>query len=99
LKEADGAEQLDDFTFGVEAAQFGELGVGDGVRVAGDGLGKAQGGFFGGSEIVAPGPIGEMGELVVGPAEVFGEEGVAGQAIGGHIDLAGADNDQLLQFC
>ena len=95
IEEADGAEEFDDFAFGIEGAKFGELFVGDGVGVAADGFCETESGFFGWGEVFALGPVGEVGELVVGPAETFGEEGVAGQAVRGDIDLAGADDDQL----
>ena len=98
VEEADGAEQLDDFAFGVEAAQLGELLVGDGVGVAGDGFGETQGSLFGRGEVIALGPIGKVRKLVVGPAEDSGEDGVAGEAIGGFVHLAGADDDQLFEF-
>jgi hypothetical protein len=98
VEEADGAEQFDDLAFGVEAAQLGKLLVADGVGVAGDGFGQAQGGFFGGGEVVALRPVGEVGELVVGPAQVAGQDGVAGQAVGRLVHLAGADDDQLLEL-
>ena len=42
VEQPDRAEQLDDFAFGVEAAQLGELLVGDRVSVAGDGFSQAQ---------------------------------------------------------
>ena len=97
VEEADGAEELDDFAFGIEGAEFGELVVGDGVSVAGNGFGEAQGGFFGWGEVVSLGPVGEVGELVVGPPEALGEEGVAGEAVGGYVDLAGADDDEFFE--
>jgi len=97
VEEADGAEQLDDLALGVEAAQLGKLLVGYGVSIARDGFGEAQRSLFGRGEVVAAGPVGEVRELIVGPAEVAGEDGVAGQAIGRLIDLAGTNDDQLLQ--
>ena len=44
------------------------------------------------------GPVGEVGELVVGPAEVAGQNGVAGQAVGRLVYLAGADDDELFEL-
>ena len=81
VEEADGAEQFDDLALGIEAAQLGELLVADGVGVARDGLGEAQRGLFGRGEVVALGPVGQVSELVVGPAQIAGENGVAGQAV------------------
>src|ERR1035441_5039327 len=90
IEEADGAEQFDDFAFAVEGAQLGKLLVAEGVGVSGDGLGQSEGGFFGGGKIVALRPFGEVGQLVVCPAEAASEDGVAGEAIGRDVSLAGA---------
>ena len=95
VEETDGAEEFDDFALGVERAEFGELRVGDSMGVAGDGLGKAESGLFGGGKVVALGPVGQVVELIVRPSKSLGEEGVAGQAVGGYVDLAGADDDEL----
>ena len=53
---------------------------------------------FSAGEVLALGPIGKVSELVVGPAQAPGEDGVAGQAIRGLVHLAGADDDQLLEL-
>ena len=53
--------------------------------------------FSAGVKSLALGPIGEMGKLIVGPPQVAGQNGVAGQAIGRLVHLAGADDDQLFE--
>src|SRR6516165_7684173 len=58
IEEADRAEQLDDLAFRVVGAEFGELLVSDGVGVAGYSLSQAQGGLFGGREVIAELPVG-----------------------------------------
>src|SRR3984885_9249373 len=98
IEETDGAEEFDDFALGVEAAQVGELFASDGVGVARDGFGEAEGSFFGGSEIGAARPIGEVSELIVGPAKVAGENGMARQAVRCFVHLAGADDDELFEL-
>ena len=60
VEETDSAKKLDDFALRIETEKFGKLLVRDVVRIAGDGLGEVKGGFFGGSEIGAIGPFGEM---------------------------------------
>lgn len=83
IEEAYGAKQFHHFAFGEKVAQLGKLLVGDGMGVPGDGLGQPEGGLFSGREIVALWPLGEVGELVVAPAESTSKDGVAGQAVGG----------------
>src|ERR1017187_2099454 len=98
IEEADGAEQLHDFAFVVEGAQLGILLVAEAVGVAGDGLGESEGGFFSWGKVLAVRPIGQVGQLVVCPAEAASEDGVAGEAIGRDVQLAGADDDQFLEL-
>jgi hypothetical protein len=68
------------------------------VSVARDGLGETQRGLLSRGEVFALGPLGKIRKLVVIPAQVAGEDGVAGQAIGRDVDLAGADDDELLEL-
>jgi hypothetical protein len=61
------------------------------------GLGEPKGSLLGRSEIDAAGPFREMGKLIVSPSQVASQDGVAGEAVGSFIYLAGADDDQLFE--
>ena len=63
IKEADGAEELDDFALGVEATEAGHVLVAVLVRVEGHGLGEMDGFFLGLGEESAGLPVVEGGEV------------------------------------
>ena len=98
VKQADCAEQLNDFTFRVKAAELGELLVTNGVSVARDRFSEAERCLFSWREVCAAGPFGKVGELVVSPAEPTCEDGVACETVWRAIHLTGADDDELFEF-
>ena len=98
VEEANGAEELDDFPIVVERAQLGELLIAEAVSIAGDGFGEADGGFFSWGEVFTDLPLGQVGKLVVAPAQVAREDRVRGQAVRRDVDLGSADDDQFLEL-
>src|SRR5450631_1292686 len=82
IEETNCAEQLNNFAFRIKTPQLGELFVAYCMGVTCHGFGQAQRSLFSQGEIVAPRPFGEVSELVLGPSQSFGKNGMASEAVG-----------------
>lgn len=63
----------------------------------GHGLGEVDGLLLGFAEEGAVLPVAEGGEVLGLPAKFEADGGVAGEAVGGAVELRGADDDELLE--
>lgn len=97
VEEADGGHELDDFAFGVEAAEADKVVVGVVEGVEGHALGEVEGDLFGFAEEGAIAEGFEGFDLIGGGAEAERDGGVAGEAIRSSIELRGTDDDELFE--
>src|SRR5580704_3792726 len=83
------------FAFGILAAQVGELLIADGMSITRYRFRQPYDCLLGRCKVVPP-PVSQVPKLIVAPPQGPRQNGVARQAIGRLVQLAGANDDEFL---